>query len=241
MYLGLIDGPFVSHNLISTQESHVRLLKFQMALRLKILMSSGSKKGIRIFFFLSLKKSRKTNPLQVAQQGPLWRDTRLQGIFTSLLIYLLLSFCQSPWSLTVFLSESLVREPPPCSLTGSPRTGILCHQSHWPSQGILFIHSIMCVCQSPQKGALLHTYRKNIRSPSTVPHADRSTYNGVRPGSPGGSFMTHLSLPQCHAAFGMIHSTFAWVDQSPFSQYVLWQPPSGYTLHNCYCIPRDPG
>jgi hypothetical protein len=52
---------------------------------------------------------------------------------------------------------------------------------------------------------------------------------------------TLLSLPQCHAAFGMILSTLAWVDQNPVSQHVLWQPPSGYTLHNCYSLPRDPG
>jgi len=44
MHLGLIDGPYVPHNLISAQDSPVPLLKFQMAPRLKILMSSGSKK-----------------------------------------------------------------------------------------------------------------------------------------------------------------------------------------------------
>ena len=69
MYLGLIDRPFVPHNLIPTQESPVPLLKFQMAPRLKILMASGSKKGTQIFFIFS-QKSRQTNPLQVPQQGP---------------------------------------------------------------------------------------------------------------------------------------------------------------------------
>ena len=122
-------------------------------------------------------------------------------------------------SLVVFLLESPVREPPPCSLTGSPRTGILHHQSHWPSEGILFIHSFMYVCQSPQKGTLQHTYRKNIWSPSTEPQADRRpTYNAVRPCSPRGSLMTLLSPLQCHAAFGTIPSTLACVDQSPVSQ-----------------------
>jgi hypothetical protein len=53
MHLGLIDGPFVPHNLI-TQESPVSLLKFQMVPRLKILTVSGSKKGTQIYFsFLS--------------------------------------------------------------------------------------------------------------------------------------------------------------------------------------------
>ena len=43
--------------------------------------------------------------------------------------------------------------------------------------------------------------------------------------------MTLLSLPQCHAGFGTIPSTLPWVDQSPVSQCVSLQPPSGYTLH----------
>jgi hypothetical protein len=78
----------------------------------------------------------------------------------------------------------------------------------------LFIHTFMYVCRSPPKRALLHI-GKNIRSPSTEPHADRRpTYNGVWPGSPRGSLMTMLSLPHCHTALGTIPSTLAWVDQS---------------------------
>jgi len=77
-----------------------------------------------------------------------------------------------------------------------------------------FIHSLMYVCQSPQKGALLHM-GKNIRSPSTEPHTDRRpTYNGVHPGSPRGLLATLLSLPQCHTALGTVPSTLAWLDQS---------------------------
>jgi hypothetical protein len=49
----------------------------------------------------------------------------------------------------------------------------------------LFIHSFM-FAGVPKKGALLHMM-KNLRSPSTEPHADgRPTYDGVRPGSPRG-------------------------------------------------------
>jgi len=59
MHLGLIDGPFVPLNLISTQKSPVPLLEFQMAPRLKILMSSGSKKGTQIYFSFSLKSPDK--------------------------------------------------------------------------------------------------------------------------------------------------------------------------------------
>jgi len=56
MYLGLTDGPFVSHNLISTQDSPVPLLKFQMVPRLKILMASRSKKGTHIYEGNSISK-----------------------------------------------------------------------------------------------------------------------------------------------------------------------------------------
>jgi hypothetical protein len=69
MHLGLIDGPFVPHNLISTQESPVPLPKFQTAPRLKILMASGFKKEPR-YTFIASQKSRQTNSLQVPQQGP---------------------------------------------------------------------------------------------------------------------------------------------------------------------------
>jgi len=55
---------------------------------------------------------------------------------------------------------------------------ILRHQSQWST-----FHSFIHVC--PQKETLLHTYgEKNLRSPSTEPHADgRPTCNGVRAGS----------------------------------------------------------
>jgi hypothetical protein len=55
MHLSLIDGTFVLNNLISTQKSPIPLLKFQMALRLKILMASGSKKGTQMCFYFPLK------------------------------------------------------------------------------------------------------------------------------------------------------------------------------------------
>jgi len=64
MHLGLIDGPFVPHNPISTQESPVLILKFQMAPRLKILMSPGSKKGTQIYFtFLSKVQANEPHPV----------------------------------------------------------------------------------------------------------------------------------------------------------------------------------
>jgi len=60
------DGPYL------TQESPVPLLKFQMAPRLKILMSSGSKKGTQIYFsFLSKVLADELPP--GSPTGPLWR------------------------------------------------------------------------------------------------------------------------------------------------------------------------
>jgi len=79
----------------------------------------------------------------------------------------------------------------------------------------------MYVCWSTQKGAFLHTYRRNIRPPSTLSHTDRRpTYIGVPPGSPKGTVNdTAISTP-VPAAFNMILSTLAWVDQSTVSRRV---------------------
>jgi len=80
MHLGLKDGPFAPHNLISTQKSPVPLLKFQMAPRLKILMLSGSKKGIQIYFsFLS--KIPADEPPPGSATGPLWREIPIYRAF----------------------------------------------------------------------------------------------------------------------------------------------------------------
>jgi hypothetical protein len=124
----------------------------------------------------SLKESQQANPLQVPQQGPYGEKYPLTGNF-----YLSLNI-----SLFIFPSESLVREPPPCSPTGSPWAVILHHQSHW-STFHSFIHSCMCAGVVKKEPFYIHM-RKNIRSPSTKPHAHRRpTYNGVCPGSPRGS------------------------------------------------------
>ena len=73
VHLGLIDGPFVPHNLISAQASHVPLPKFQKAPRLKILMSPGSKKGTRIYYpFLSRVAASESPP--GSPTGPQWRE-----------------------------------------------------------------------------------------------------------------------------------------------------------------------
>jgi hypothetical protein len=80
MHLGLTDGPYVPHNLISTPESPVPLLKFQMTPRLKILMASGSKKGTQIYFcFLS--KVLAYEPPPGSPTGPLWRGRPVYRAF----------------------------------------------------------------------------------------------------------------------------------------------------------------
>ena len=82
------------------------------------------------------------------------------------------------------------------------------------------VYLFMYVCRSPQKGALLQN-EENTKSPfrSTTQTEGLHTM-GVRPGSPGGSLTTLLSLPQCQAAFSTIPSTMAWVYRSPVSQRV---------------------
>jgi len=80
MHLGLIDRPFVPHNLILTQETPVPLLKFQMAPRLKIFMVSRPKKGTQIFFsFLS--KVQANEPPPGYPTGPLWRERPIYRAF----------------------------------------------------------------------------------------------------------------------------------------------------------------
>jgi hypothetical protein len=136
--------------------------------------------------------SRQANPLQVPQLGPYGETYPLTGHFY---ISLEISHC-------IFPPEPPVREPPPCSLTGSPWAGIFCHQSHWPIYP--FIHSFMYICRSPQKGALLHT-GKNVRSPSTW---ERSTSQGMCKQFPGDPWIHFCN--GCFANFYCctVHSEF---------------------------------
>jgi hypothetical protein len=105
----------------------------------------------------SLKKSQQANPLHVPQRAPFGERYPLTGYF-----YVSLNIC-----LFIFPSESRVREPPPCFLTGSPWTGILHHQSHWSIYS--FIHSFIYVCllESPE------------RSPPTAGEKRKVTVHGA--------------------------------------------------------------
>jgi hypothetical protein len=77
MHQGLIDKSFMLHILISTQYSPVPLPKFQMASRLKILMSSGSKKGSHIYNPFLSRNSQQVFP----QLGPYAERYLLTGQF----------------------------------------------------------------------------------------------------------------------------------------------------------------
>jgi len=181
----------VPHNLIPAQYSPVPLPKFQMAPRLKILMSSGSKKGTQIYYPLLSESPGKRIPSWFPNGAPMEKYTHLQGIFKSLLIFLF-----------VFPSESAVRKPTPCSLKAHsvfPNSIPMDRDAPSPEPlAYLFIHSFTYFCRSPQKGALLYMW-KNIRSPSTEPRMDRPMHNGVWPGYPGGmpgGNHTHPTLQQ---------------------------------------------
>jgi hypothetical protein len=176
---------------------------------------------------ISLKESRQANRLQVPQESACGEKYPLTGHFyVSLNMYLFISPSESP-----------VRKPPPCSLTGSPWAVIPRHQNHWST-----FHSFMYVCWSPQKGALLDMCgEKHKVTVHGAPHRRKAYIQWGVAWFPKGIVMTLLSLPQCHAAFSTIPSTLAWLDHSAVSQHVSWQPPSGYTLHSCYRLPRDPG
>jgi len=92
----------------------------------------------------SLKESQQANPLQVPQRGPYGEKYPLTGhLYLSLNISL------------IFPSESPVREPPPCSLIGSPWAAILRHQSHW-STFHSFIHSCMSAGVPKKEPSYIH-------------------------------------------------------------------------------------
>ena len=108
MHLDLIEGPFVPHNLISTQENPVTLLKIQMAHRLKIFMSSGSKKWTQIYIsFLS--KIPTYEPHAGSTTGTLWRDTGYRALFI---------FLENPIKIPLNKKALSKKRPSMCSKAG---------------------------------------------------------------------------------------------------------------------------
>jgi hypothetical protein len=114
MHLGLIDGPFVPHNLLSAQERPVPLPNFQMAPRLKILMSSGSKKGTQISynFFSAVPASESPSG---SPTGPIWR-----GIPVSRAYFNLSSSVPSKGALPRGPDRNAPFLEPPSSISESP-------------------------------------------------------------------------------------------------------------------------
>jgi hypothetical protein len=126
------------------------------------------------------------------------------------------------------LSKSLVKEPP----SMFPQQGPCGERCSASSCNGLFVH--LELLESPVM-ELSYKMGGNMWSPSAEPHVGRRpTYNWVRLGSPRGSFITLLSLPQCHAAFSMISFTLAWVDKMPVSQRVSCSLSTGYPFHTCH-------
>ena len=146
------------HNLISAQESPVPLPKLQKAPRLKNLISSGSKKGTRIYYPFFPKSPGKRIPSRFPNGAPKEIDNRLQGIFTSLLtqgIHFYVSLN------TRYLSYCLsLRVPGKGAPSVFPNRVPADRDTPSPEplakQGDS-IHSFMYVSRRPQKGALLHT------------------------------------------------------------------------------------
>ena len=146
--------------------------------------------------------------------GPLWRDMPVTRVF----FYIPPGVPkkqgrQIKQNLTFFLMLP-VKEPP----SMFPQWGPCRERCSVSRASGLFIHSYLSESSVKE---LFHKTRGNILSLSADPHTEgRPTYSGVWPGSPRGSIMTLLFLPQCHAAFSTIASTLAWVDQIPISQHV---------------------
>jgi len=79
----LLTGPFVPHNLISARESPVPLPKFQMAPRLKILMSTWSEKRTQIYYpFLSKVPASESPPGSPVET--LWREMPVSRAFLNI-------------------------------------------------------------------------------------------------------------------------------------------------------------
>jgi len=123
---------------------------------------------------------------------------------------------------------------PPCSPTWFLRTEKLCLQSQW------FILSFISV-RFPNKEPYQEKRGKNLVTVHGAPRGRKAFIQWGATWLPKRIVTTLQFLPQCHAAFSTIPSTLAWVDQSPVSQRVSYQPSSAYTLHNYYRLPRDPG
>jgi hypothetical protein len=140
-------------------------------------------------------------PLPGSSVRPVWGKRCLWGLYRERYLFPELSSTH-PLIIYLYLKSQIPGKGAPPHLAQQGPFGERCCVSR--ANG-LFIH--LYLSESPVK-ELSHEIGENIRSPSMDSHLGRTlTYNGVWPGSPWGSFMTLLSLPQCHAAFSTIPST----------------------------------
>jgi len=118
MNLGFIDGSFVTHNLISTQESPVSLLEFQMAPRLKTLCPLGPRKEHRYVLYFLSKRPGKRTPSR-SPTGPLWREIAIYRHY----LYIFRNTNKNSSKLELFslLSKALRKQHPSMFLnSGAP-------------------------------------------------------------------------------------------------------------------------
>ena len=171
MHLGIIDGPFVP-----PQEIPIPLPKVQMAPRLKILMSSGSKKGTLIYYsFLSRVPSSESPP--GSRTEPLWREMPVSRAFLDILP----GFPVKEPSLEALRTEPLQRETlhsyshlhPSLKVPGRwapfqvPRRGP--YGKRWPSP-----EPFLPILQGPQQGT------PPSRFPSRGSHRERRSISKAR-------------------------------------------------------------
>jgi hypothetical protein len=98
------------------------------------------------------------------------------------------------------------------------------------------VYLFVYICLSSKKRIRPTKWEKH-----KVPHLDgRPTYKMGAAWFLKGTVGDTAISTQCRAALGWIPSTMAWVDQSLLAS-VCRSNTTGYTLHTCYCLLRDPG
>jgi hypothetical protein len=114
MHLGLVfkNGPFVPHNLVSTQESPVPLPKHQMAPQTQNLNDLRVQEWNPDILFFSLKSPSKWTPTRFPNRAPVTREARLQGILHLSQKHCLSGSPVKEPSLKVPLTESLAERCP---------------------------------------------------------------------------------------------------------------------------------
>jgi hypothetical protein len=163
MHLGPINRPFMPHNMISAQYSPVPLPDFQMAPRLKIIMSFVSKEGTQIHF--SLQKSLQANPLLVHQWGPYRERYLLTGHFY---ISVDVSLFHKTPSLHVPQQQAPTQTPiPQLYLTYLSQSPVK-HLSH-PVDTLLIVHNCyILLCTLIPLNCSVDSYRLDKRRYTTI-------------------------------------------------------------------------